>query len=90
MKPNLAITRAVFAVAATFLFSHCAKHSKVTHGDGKAAIAQGPGLGIGASRSATRELSSGRVRNAEQEVPGLAPIVQAPGPNDAAILRPAR
>ena len=86
MKTNLTVLRAVFAVAAVILFSNCVKHSKATRGDGKAAIAQGPGAGIGAGR----ELSSSHARNAEREVPGLAPIVQAPGRNDEAMLRSAR
>jgi hypothetical protein len=84
MKPSLTVLRSVFAVAAAFLFSDCAKHSKAPQHDGKAAIAQGPGSGIGAGRSA------GHVKSPEREVPGLAPIVQAPGRNDEAMRRPVR
>ena len=76
MKPSLSLLRAVFAVAAIFLFSNCAKHPKTLQGDGKAAIAQGPG--------------SGRVKESDRVVPGLLPIVQAPGRNDEAMLRPTR
>ncbi len=80
MNPAIKFARATFLLATIFLCTHCARHSggttKPMHGDGKAAIGQGPGESV-----------SSRAKKAEREVPGLPPIVQAPGRNDAAMLR---
>lgn len=76
------------------LLTHCARHSggdpKPMHGNGKAAIAQGPDFGGGDGGRVNRGVSASRVKSAESEIPGLAPIVQAPGSNDDALLRSRR
>lgn len=82
MTRDITAARAIFIFATLLFCTHCARHSasatKPMHGDGKAVIAQGPGSPAGRKTGVTK---------AEREVPGLAPIVQAPGRNDDAMLR---